>query len=408
MAFLYEYMTPDELEIAKEQAEFENASMKLDHSLECLRMEHAIRINNIDTECMINEYTEDDLENLYTREMAMYMEGVKEWWAKFKAWVASVINKITGKKNPEADAVAKKSNEEVEMDYDPKEAKTILAKVNGILHKVTDVKKDDGSGVDPKKLASRLGIGAAAAAATAGAVFLATKKKTKVKKNELPSIRDELQSELNGLNQTIQGLPEPSGNDAAADAQAQTIKDIGTGAVKWGQDIINQAIRFIMGGGNASANGDTKALPPASGSDGSSDSGQKERSSSSSKGSTGDFTKAIGALKRDPELDKAWKSLKKWGRKKYFSNGFTLAACKQAIADAKGADDFSGDKGVLDKILKFMTDHNVQENVTYEMVWDDIDETEVPTMESTEYDFITEGTEFTGNLKELLDLANSL
>ena len=405
MAFLYEYMTPEELEDAKEQAEFENASMKLDHSLECLRMEHAIRINNIDTECMINEYTQDDLENMYTQEMAMYMEGVKEWWAKFKAWVASIINKITGKKNPDADAAAKKSDEEVEMDYDPKEAKTILAKVNGILHKVTDVKKDDGSGVDPKKLASRLGIGAAAAAATAGAVFLATKKKTKVKKSELPAIRDELQGELNSLNQTIQGLPEPSGEDAAAAAQAQTIKDVGTGAVKWGQDIINQAIRFIMGGGNASAgDNNTKALPPSS--EGGEAPKQKERASSASKGSTGDFTKALGALKRDPELDKAWKALKKWGRKEYFSNGFTLDACKKAIAAAKSADNFTGEKDLLDKIMKFMTDHNVQENVTYEMTWDDIDETEVPTMESTEYDFITEGTEFTGNLKELLDLAN--
>lgn len=406
MAFLYEYMTDAELEAAKEQAEFENASMKLDHALECLRMEHAIRVNNIDTECMINEYTQEDLENMYTREMAMYMEGAKEWWAKFKAWVSNIIKKITGKKNSDADAAAKKSDEEVELDYDPKEAKTVLAKVNGILHKVTDVKKDDGSGVDPKKLASRLGIAAAAAAATAGAVFLATKKKTKVKKSELPALRDEVQAELTNVDNTIQGLPEPSGDDAAAQAQAQSIKDIGTGAVRWGQDIINQMMRHIMGGGNASADG-PKALPPAS-DGGGTEPKQKERTSSASKGSTGAFTKALGALKRDPELDKAWKALKKWGRKEYFSNGFTLDACKQAIAAAKGSDEFTGDKSVLDKILKFMVDHDVQENVTYEMTWDDIDDTAVPTMESTDFDFITEGTEFTTSLKELLDLADML
>lgn len=407
MSFLYEYMTESEHADAIEQAEFENMSMKFDHALECLRMEHAVRISNIDTEILVNEYTQEDMENLYVQEMAVFMEGVKDLWAKFKKWIHELVQKITGKRNRDAEQQAKNSDEEVELEYDPKQVPGILKKANAVLKKVIDVKKDDGSGIDPKKLATRLGIAAATGAATVGAVFLAAKKKTKVKKGELVPVIEVIDAEIIEADKIVQALPEPSGSDQEAANQLSAVKDMGSGVVNWGRGIIQEFTRKLLGGAGGGegpkalpAGEGPKALPPASGD------GEKPKASSASAGTSGAFAKAVSQLKGDPELAQAWSKMKKAGRKKgIFKDGFNLDEARKA---AEAAIEGGLSEEVANKVLSFLKGH-VGEGVMYEMVWDAEDLVDDPIFESTDMpDFMSEGTEFTSTLKELLDLANSL
>ena len=78
MRYLYDYMTESELAMAQESAQLELEAMRIQHGFETCRMEHELRLKAIDTRMVLENYTEDDLTQLYTREMQVYTEGVKE------------------------------------------------------------------------------------------------------------------------------------------------------------------------------------------------------------------------------------------------------------------------------------------------------------------------------------------
>lgn len=221
MTFLYEYMSPEEHEEAKQQAIFENESFKLDNELTRIEMEHAIRLHNIDTECLINEYTENDLENMYIREMGIYTEAVANWWTKFKNWVKNIINAIIGKNKASADDVKDAPDDTTELPFDPDATCTILNKLKGVINNITNVTKPDGT-LDVGKLATRLGIGAAVAgAATGGGIGISAliknaTKKTNVPTKKIPEKMEALQAAANGIKEEIDKVevqPTPSAND---------------------------------------------------------------------------------------------------------------------------------------------------------------------------------------------------
>lgn len=146
MHFLYEYMDSDELELAKEQAQFENIDKHFQNQFHKLTLEHALRLNDIDTACLIKESTIDELEALYEREMLLYSEGVKEAWEKFKKWVRNLFNKLLGKSDESAKNIkGKDGKQKIELPFNPKEVPSTIDKVTEAVRKHT-IYKDKNTG----------------------------------------------------------------------------------------------------------------------------------------------------------------------------------------------------------------------------------------------------------------------
>lgn len=218
MTFLYEYMTVEERAEAIEEAQFMNESMKLDHELEKLQMEHAIRLSDIDTECLVKEYTQEDLENMYMAEMAIYMEGVKDWWENFKKWVSNLINKITGNKpekpsNPEGD---------VTLPCDPKEVENILDKTKNVVSNITNFQKEDGS-LDEGKVLKGIGI-AAATGSLATAVAAAVNKPFRTTLGKAFESVTNLIPKFNSVKSSIDS--QNPGTDEASQKKCKGIKEL--------------------------------------------------------------------------------------------------------------------------------------------------------------------------------------
>ena len=134
MAALYDYMNEEELMIAQESAMINNEGMKFDNQFQILALEHEMRLHDIDTKALLDNYTEAVLEDAYLAELQIYEEGVKEAWEKFKAWFIQLINKILGK-------TAECKNIEI-----PQEEKSKKIKVPFKLQFVTDKIKEIANG----------------------------------------------------------------------------------------------------------------------------------------------------------------------------------------------------------------------------------------------------------------------
>lgn len=187
MAFLYEYMTDDELQFAREQAVFENESRHLDNEMAILCMEHELRLHDIDTSAILENYTEDDLTALYKKEMVVFTEGVKEWWEKFKDWFKGVIDALLGKHKTEPPK-PEEADEEVDLSVDLKKANTIADKFLAALKKPFNFKKDDGS-LDYGKICGEAAITGFGALLTGGGILF---RKNKMKKKEAEKEKNDL------------------------------------------------------------------------------------------------------------------------------------------------------------------------------------------------------------------------
>lgn len=423
MAFLYEYMSPDELAYAKEEAQFNNDSMKLDHALECIRMEHAIRISNIDTESLIQEYTQDDLENMYVKEMAIYMEGVKEWWEKFKNWVKSIVNKILGKKSNET---PENPEEEVTVPYSPKKLDEVLNKVKGMISNITNIQKDDGS-LDTEKVVTGLGLVAGAGGIAAGlkAIYKPVKMKIKDLIAGLNSNGKNLTDVSNSLNNA------PSGGEDA-EKKCKGIKDLVTPILSTVNGWISNAWAIVTGakkknsgeqgssdsadnsGSSKSENqdtstSDTKEEPPANDEkkpeEGSKPAEPKQRSSTAQ--SYADWA----AKTKGGPLGSALNFMKKYGRKNKIveNNTYNMTTIEKIVNAAKDDSSVPEDmKKSLDELLKSAETAGV-ESTLFEYTDDDNDIGE-SIMESLDdpFNFMESGLEITGGLKELTDLIKDL
>lgn len=403
MSYLYEYMSADELEIAKEDAIIENASMKFDHAIKCLVMEHTIRISNIDTEALVQEYTNDDLESMYTAEMAIFTEGVKELWEKFKKFIASLVAKITGKKAP-ADVPPTEEKEKVELEYDPKEVENILDKVGNTMKKIVDIKKEDGSGIDPKKLGSRLGITIGAGVLGVGAVFLASKRKTIVEKGKVLGFIENLKNKVRGINDDIQGLenPEAAGSDTEKASKLSMLKDLATSALKWAGGVINSFMNAIKSIGKKDGASSDKAAGD----------GNKDEGNKSSEPKT--LSEVITLLKADKSLKSAWSDLMTWDKTRGGNNikgKINLSILKKSIDRAQDDGGFKGNADALSKIIEFIQQYHITESTSLGLTFEDLStiiESASDNSFDAEIDCMAENTNFTESFNDLMELIDSL
>ena len=148
---LYDYMTPEELEYAKESAQIDNEALKFEHQFQILALEHESRINDIDTRALLDNYTEAVLEDAYAAELRVYEEGVAEAWEKFKTWFINLINAILGK--------TQETKEEVKPEDEGKKVKLkfdisfVKSKIEEIANDFKNIFKKENGEVDWAKVA---------------------------------------------------------------------------------------------------------------------------------------------------------------------------------------------------------------------------------------------------------------
>lgn len=417
MAFLYEYMSPDELAYAKEEAQFNNDSMKLDHALECLRMEHVIRISNIDTESLIQEYTQDDLENMYVKEMAIYMEGVKEWWEKFKAWVKSIVNKILGKKSTEP---PENPEEEVTVPYSPKKLDEVLNKVKSMISNITNIQKDDGS-LDTEKVVTGLGLVAGAGGIAAGlkAIYKPVKMKIKDLIADLNSNGKNLTDVSNSLNNA------PSGGEDA-EKKCKGIKDLVTPILSTVNGWISNAWAIVTGAkkknngeqsssDSADNSGSSKSENQDNGTSGTKEepsaSEEKKPSEPKQRSSTAQSYADWAAKIKAGSLGSALNFMKKYGRKNKIieNNTYNMTTIEKIVNAAKADSSVPEDmKKSLDELLKSAETAGVESTLfEYTDEGEDIGESIMESLDDP-FNFMESGLEITGGLKELTDLIKDL
>lgn len=396
MSYLYEYMSADELTSAKEDMLFENACMKMNHAYDCLMMEHEIRVNNIDTECLVREYTQEDLEKMYVAEMAVFTEGVKEWWEKFKAWVKNTIASIFKKKDISDDT--QDPNEIIELDYDTKQANSILTKIRGILKRIIDVKKDDGSGIDPKKLATRLGVAVGAAAGTT-AVIYAVKKKVKISRKDAEDQYDELNNNVNGISNDMDSMTTSTESEEDT-AKLKMIQELVTGAIKMARDAVSNIAQKL---GNKVSDVSDSAKK-----------GAKNVANQTRIRVKGPETisEAIGLMKKDKKLNQAWSELMTWNKTRgggRIKGKINRKILEDAILRAQKDSKFAGDSTSLNGILSFLDKHNINESADIDMTFEEMNSI----MESSDdtldgFDFVSESASFGESVNDILTLIDSL
>ena len=170
MSFMYEYMSEDELEFAIECAVLEKENAELDMEYEILAMEHSVRLSDIEVQALVENYTADDLENMYSYEMTLYTESVKDWWEKFKAAIKKFFDTLLGK-SKEIEVPKEEAKDVLEIPVDTKESKNIIKKIKSSIKKLLNCRNEDGS-INKAKVAVEIGLGALA---SGGAVFEVSK-----------------------------------------------------------------------------------------------------------------------------------------------------------------------------------------------------------------------------------------
>lgn len=214
MAFLYEYMTEDELAIARESAVFESESAHLDNELKVIFMEHELRLNDIEMNVIVENYTDDDLTALYIKEMETFQESVGEWWDKFKKWFVGVINALLGKTDVTNNG--READEEIEVPVDLDKANSMADKFLQALKKPFNFKKEDGS-VDYKKI---VGEAAVATILTGGGILL---------KNPVKMAYSKFAEKINALRgKTDDAKKEIANANITDDKEATLAKEIST------------------------------------------------------------------------------------------------------------------------------------------------------------------------------------
>lgn len=117
-----------DLKILKEIELFEKSGEIIDKELYIIETEHKSRINFINNYILKENENSSSLENFLDLEINLYIESTESLWQKFKKWVKNIIKAIFGNKAKIPKEV-KDSNEEIELDYDPKERLNFIQKI---------------------------------------------------------------------------------------------------------------------------------------------------------------------------------------------------------------------------------------------------------------------------------------
>lgn len=251
MAFLYDYMTESELELAKEEKEFEMESTRIMNAMTAIEMKHELDIKQIESRAMFESYTDDQLTEAYEREYLLYTEATDSVWAKFKAFIKNIVNKILGRKS--GNVPADLANTEVTLDDNPGKVREIINKVAGIF------KTTEGD-------LSILKVTIAGVGSAIGVKFL--KDKLTERKAEKTKIKaGDLSTEISETEKSVKNLQESIPDDPKDGSFKSTLISLGNYVVSLGQKLINKMkdiITKITGhqfksqeGENTDANGET-------------------------------------------------------------------------------------------------------------------------------------------------------
>lgn len=248
MTAIYSFMTEEERTDAVREAVLDHELLRLNYMFERLQMDHELRLQEIETECMMNEYTEYDLGNMYTNEMDIYLEAANGWWSKFKGWVSNVINTAFGKKkkiNPN-DVPKENQQQMIELPLDPALLEGTVNKSIVIINNIPQYVKSDGT-VDKQKCGRALGINIGGGAIAAG--ILAFLGYTKVKKTvkEVTEIRNRLFKPFDILRQAVEKRPDPKDEKQVKENQA--VKEIATPILNTGRKLLGEIDKIPFIGG---------------------------------------------------------------------------------------------------------------------------------------------------------------
>lgn len=224
MAFLYEYMNDDELDLARENAIMENEMIHMNNDLQVIMMEHEVRLHDIETKCILENYDIDHMTEMYEREYILYTEGVKEIWEKFKAWISGIVNAILGKTKPTPEEVSAASSSEnsdnsVELPGDPDECAKAAHSIAGVIKDFMSgkFKKADGT-LDTTKIAIS-GAVTLAGIGGIGAIGNWVKDKlgkpTKKKISELPEVASNLEGAVKDIGDAVKSVNPNDGDDVS-------------------------------------------------------------------------------------------------------------------------------------------------------------------------------------------------
>lgn len=244
MSYVYAYMTEAERMEAYENAQFENAMLKIDALFERVDTEHRIRIHNIETELYVRECGSDELSKIYEKEMELYTEGVKEAWDKFISFIRNLLHKIGEKLGLIKKVEDKKKKFPIDID---------LKAVNACV-------KDVNKAVD-KFITSKTGkftltiggiVGGIGTAYTIKDAISKAKEKTgssaSVKNMDVEEIGSILDDTLNVANDTVEKV-EKAAKATAGDNEngvLQGLREAVQGVLSWVHDTVNK-IRGKLG-----------------------------------------------------------------------------------------------------------------------------------------------------------------
>ena len=252
MAFMYDYLTESELESERECKLIEVECIRLENALDALVMKHKTDVAQIETSAICEGYTEDQLVMEYTQEAEAYMEGVKEWWEKFKEFFRKMVNKLLGRRVEETPAVTQ-SEKEVEVE-DPEVAVSFINKVGNTVKQLVTLKKVDENG-EPKydfgKIATLASIGVATTGTVVTAItgwYKPVVKKIKV--SALPALSKKLKDAIKNCQSTIDKLPEPDNEIGKVAVKA------GRSALSIAQKVLNKIAAIVDSIANSGNSGD--------------------------------------------------------------------------------------------------------------------------------------------------------
>lgn len=175
MAFMYDYLTEAELEIEKESRLIDMEGLRLINAMEAVNMRHELDVKAVETKAIFENWTDSELMSGYSRELAIYTEGVKDLWEKFKALIRNIINKILGRKVDESAAL--QSADEVTLDHDPSKIGQIIDDCGKAIKSALSLKKTDENGNSVLNV-QKIMIGGSSVAGIGGAIaYLASEKK---------------------------------------------------------------------------------------------------------------------------------------------------------------------------------------------------------------------------------------
>ena len=249
---MYDYLTESELESERECKLIEVECIRLENALDALVMKHKTDVAQIETSAICEGYTEDQLVMEYTQEAEAYMEGVKEWWEKFKEFFRNMVNKLLGRHVEETPAVTQ-SEKEVEVE-DPEVAVSFINKVGNTVKQLVTLKKVDENG-EPKydfgKIATLASIGVATTGAVVTAItgwYKPVVKKIKV--SALPALSKKLKDAIKNCQSTIDKLPEPDNEIGKVAVKA------GRSALSIAQKVLNKIAAIVDSIANSGNSGD--------------------------------------------------------------------------------------------------------------------------------------------------------